>query len=85
MYLPFSTVQSVLFRFGLDHQLNFVLPPTGNQLNDPKHLDNLLEPFKIEWLDKQWSKIPWHRNFSRENKYDILNLHTVWNKTAIRY
>ena len=32
-----STVQSILFRFGLDNGLNFVLPSVGNHLNDPGH------------------------------------------------
>lgn len=79
-----STVQSVLFRFGLDHGLNFVLPSDGNHLNDPSHRIFLTETFKTEWLDQEKEKIPWHESFFKEKKYQIFNLHTVWNQTAAR-
>ena len=71
-----STVQSILFRFGLDNGLNFVLPSVGNHLNDPSHRIILTEPFKTEWLDEEKEKIPWHESFLKGKKYDILNLHT---------
>ena len=83
--LHFSTVQSVLFRFGLDNKLNFVLPSDGNHLNDPSHRFILTENFKTEWLDQEKEKIPWHETLYKEKKYDIFNLHTVWNQTATRY
>lgn len=79
-----STVQSVLFRFGLDNKLNFVLPSDGNHLNDPSHRFILTENFKTEWLDQEKEKIPWHETLYKEKKYDIFNLHTVWNQTATR-
>ena len=61
----------------------------GNHLSDPKlaNVSNILtkEPFKSEWLDEQSEQIPWHKTFQKEKKYDIFNLHTIWNKTAVRY
>ena len=73
-------MQSILFRFGLDHNLNFVLPSSGNEFYDPKHAAKRTEPFKIKWLNH----IPWHKKFYKEKKYDVFNLHTVWNKIAVR-
>jgi galactosylceramide sulfotransferase/galactose-3-O-sulfotransferase 2 len=32
-----SSVQNVLLRYGLLNRLDFVLPSTGNHLNDPNH------------------------------------------------
>ena len=61
----------------------------GNHLSDPKlaNVSDILtqEPFKSEWLDEQSEQIPWHETFKKEEKYDIFNLHTIWNKTAVRY
>merc|ERR1712223_1856904 len=80
-----STVQSILFRFGLDNMLNFVLPSDGNHLGPPgKNRFILTESFKNKWLDEEKEKIPWHVNFYKEKKYDIFNLHTVWNQTEAR-
>ena len=78
-----------MFRYGINHQLNFVLPTVsgGNHLNSPHGEASILTngPFKTEWLDEQSGEIPWHKTFKKENKYDIFNLHTIWNKTAVRY
>ena len=61
----------------------------GNHLSDPKlaNVSDILtqEPFKSEWLDEQSEQIPWHKSFQKDKKYDIFNLHTIWNKTAVRY
>ena len=61
----------------------------GNHLSDPKlaNVSDTLtqEPLKSEWLDEQSEQIPWHKNFQKEQNYDIFNLHTIWNKTAVRY
>ena len=61
----------------------------GNHLSDPKlaNISDILtqEPLKSEWLDEQSEQIPWHKTFQKEEKYDIFNLHTIWNKTAVRY
>ena len=75
-----------MFRFGIENGLNFVLPaPTsGNVLNDPKHPYSLIEPFKTKWLVDQKLFIPWHSEFYKQKKYDIFNLHTIWNKSAVR-
>ena len=80
----FSTVQSILFRFGFDNDLNFVLPPHGNHLVNQLHKKELTEPFETEWLDEVKRKIPWHQSYFKEQNYDIFNIHTVWNKSAVR-
>ena len=68
----------------MEKKLNFVLPSSGNHLNDPAHRFILTDPFKTEWLDAEKAKIPWHEKFSKNENYDIFDLHTVWNKTAVR-
>ena len=83
-FLHFSTVQNILFRFGFDNELNFVLPAHSNHLDNPKHRNQLTEPFETEWLDEDKRKIPWHERFFKEQKYDIFNIHTMWNKSAVR-
>jgi len=80
-----SSVQNILFRYGIDLKLNFVLPKSGNHLNDPAHPYVILEPFKIEWLDLQIEKLPWHSQLKAKHNYDIFNLHTQWNSSAVRY
>ena len=77
-------MQSILFRFGLDHNLNFVLPSSGNHLSHPGHRNELTEPFKRKWLDMEEANIPWHSEFYKDKRYDIFNLHTVWNKVEVR-
>ena len=79
-----SSVQNILFRYGIDLKLNFVLPKSGNHLNDPAHPYVILEPFKIEWLDLQIEKLPWHSQLKAKHNYDIFNLHTQWNSSAVR-
>lgn len=45
----------------------------------------MTEPFKVEWLHRQVSKIPWHADYMKKGmNYDIFNLHTIWNATAVR-
>ena len=80
----FSSVQNILFRYGIDLKLNFVLPKSGNHLNDPAHPYVILEPFKVEWLDSQIEKLPWHGQLKEKHNYDIFNLHTQWNSSAVR-
>ena len=83
-YLYFSTVQNILFHYGLDAKVNFVLPKSGNHLNDPAHPYLILEPFKLSWLDSQENKLPWHSQLKQKQAYDIFNLHTQWNASAVR-
>ena len=80
-----STLQNIIFRYGLDRQLNFVLPNSGNHLNDPRHPYIILEPFKIDWLDSQEDLLPWHSQLKQNQAYDIFNLHTQWNASAVRW
>jgi hypothetical protein len=77
-------VQNIIFRYGLDNGLNFVLPTSGNHLNDPSHPYIILDPFKIEWLDAAKEKLPWHSSLAETHSYDIFNLHTQWNHSAVR-
>ena len=75
----YSTVQNVLFQFGLNNNLNFVLPNSGNQFYKKDK-----GPFKVEWLDMEKEKLPWHNNLKRKQNYDIFNSHCQWNASAIR-
>ena len=74
----FSTVQSILFRFGLNASLNFVLPKFGNQFYKPE------SHFKLEKLDMDEDKLPWHNRLKQTQDYDIFNIHCQWNASAVR-
>lgn len=82
-----STVQNILFRYGLDNNLNFVLPLEGNHLNDPTHPYIILEPFKVEWLEQKEeedeNRLPWHKTLAKDQLYDMFQLHTQWNYGAV--
>ena len=80
-----SSVQNILLRYGLDNGLNFVLPSTGNHLNDPAHRYIITEPFKLEWLDEESNLLPWHKKLKESRQYDIFNLHTKWNYSAVKW
>ena len=53
-------------------------------MNDPRHPYIILEPFKIDWLDSQEDLLPWHSQLKQTQAYDIFNLHTQWNASAVR-
>ncbi|KAF0300935.1 Galactosylceramide sulfotransferase [Amphibalanus amphitrite] len=57
-----TTVQNILFRFGLRHNLTFVLPRQGNYLGRR-------EPFRAELV----RHLPWH-----PLGYNILAVHNRW-------
>lgn len=73
-----STIQNILLRYGLNHNLTFVLPSSGNYLtgNGPRS-----EPFQEQWLNS----LPWHRRFIFTHQYDIIALHTRWNFEQFRF
>ena len=79
-----STVKDVLFRYGLNKDLNFVLPCKGNHLTNPHDsYVSTTEPFKAEWLDEESELLPWHKKLKESRQYDIFNLHAKWNYVAV--
>ena len=64
-----STVQNILFRFGLKHNLTFVMPPSGNFIgksqNSTFHQDNIM-------------KLP-------VDEYNIFCYHTRYNEQSKLY
>jgi hypothetical protein len=63
-----STVQNILFRYGEEHNLKFVLPITGNYLGRSQHFNK-----------RMVQNSPWHRL-----GYDIFALHTMWNTAEVK-
>ncbi|XP_037092720.1 galactose-3-O-sulfotransferase 3-like [Pollicipes pollicipes] len=62
-----TTIQNILFRFGLRHNLTFVLPLTGNYLGRR-------EPFNAELV----RDLPWHAL-----GYNILAVHNRWDHAQV--
>lgn len=63
-----TSVQNLLFRFGLRHNLTFVLPLLGNYLGK-------VRTFRTEMV----SHLPWHRL-----GYNIHAVHNRWNHSAVQ-
>eukprot|EP00095_Tigriopus_kingsejongensis_P011141 maker-scaffold534_size144770-snap-gene-0.26 protein:Tk11141 transcript:maker-scaffold534_size144770-snap-gene-0.26-mRNA-1 annotation:"galactosylceramide sulfotransferase-like" len=70
-----STIQNILLRFGLNHNLNFALPMYGNHLIKPGSPLEITEPFQAQWL----KEAPWHSRLIAHERYDIMAIHTMWN------
>ena len=71
----FSTVQNILLRFGIHHELNFVFPPYGNLMREK---DPTI-PFRTQFLNH----IEWHKDFMKKKKYDIFAMHTKWSQGEV--
>ncbi|TRY68546.1 hypothetical protein TCAL_06217 [Tigriopus californicus] len=67
-----STIQNIILRYGLNHNLTFVLPSSGNYLVGP---GSRSDPFQAHWLQN----VPWHRKLTSTHQYDVIALHTRWN------
>jgi len=64
-----SSVQNILFRFGLKNHLTFALPSTGN------YLGRYVKYSKQMLASTIWDKVGL--------EYDIFALHTIWNKAEV--
>ena len=60
-----SSVQNILMRFGLNNQLDFVLPSAGN------YLGRYVPYSKVMVANTPWDRVGVN--------YDIFCLHTIWN------
>lgn len=64
-----STVQNILMRFGVNHNLNFVLPSRGNYLGRYTH-------FRRNMIgDTSWEQVGMD--------YNIFCLHTIWDYSEV--
>ena len=73
-----STVQNILFRYGMNSGWNFVLPSVGSHLGPPANQYQLTVPFKAAWLED----VPW-RAMVQDQGYNIFALHTKWSQTQV--
>ena len=64
-----SSVQNILFRFGLKNHLTFALPSAGN------YLGRYVKYSKAMLANTVWDKVGLD--------YDIFALHTIWNKAEV--
>lgn len=64
-----STVQNILMRFGITHNLDFVLPDVANYVGNPEPFSSKLIGFDLRTVD---------------NKYDIFAHHTRFNYGQVR-
>ena len=64
-----SSVQNILFRFGLKNQLTFALPSAGN------YLGRYVKYSKAMIANTVWDKVGLD--------YDMFALHTIWNKAEV--
>ena len=73
-----STVQNILFRFGLNSGWNFVLPDRGSHLGPPEHQYQLTVPYNSSW----YQEVPWAA-MARQQGYNIFALHTKWSQSQV--
>ncbi|XP_059086821.1 galactosylceramide sulfotransferase-like isoform X2 [Tigriopus californicus] len=73
-----STIQNIILRYGLNHNLTFVLPSSGNYLVGP---GSRSDPFQAHWLQN----VPWHRKLTSTHQYDVIALHTRWNYDQFKF
>lgn len=66
-----SSIQNIILRYGLYHNLTFVLPSRGNHLLGEWHL------FLRD--------VPWHQKLVSTNQYDVIALHTRWNYDRFKF
>ena len=64
-----SSLQNILMRFGLKHQLNFVLPGAGNYLGR-----------YVKYGRNMIANTPWEQVGM---EYQVFCLHTIWNYEAV--
>jgi len=64
-----SSVQNILFRFGLKNHLTFALPSAGN------YLGRYVKYSKAMLANTVWDKVGL--------EYDLFALHTIWNKAEV--
>ena len=64
-----SSVQNILFRFGLKNHLTFALPSAGN------YLGRYVKYSKAMLANTVWDKVGLD--------YDMFALHTIWNKAEV--
>ena len=73
-----STVQNILFRYGMNSGWNFVLPAHGSHLGPPRNQYKLTIPFNHAWIDD----VPW-KPMIQDQGYNIFALHTKWNQEEV--
>ena len=73
-----STVQNILFRFGLNSGWNFVLPDRGSHLGPPEHQYQLTVPYNSSW----YQEVSWAA-MAQQQGYNIFALHTKWSQDQV--
>ena len=73
-----STVQNILFRFGLNSGWNFVLPDRGSHLGPPEHQYQLTLPYNSSW----YQEVSWAA-MAQQQGYNIFALHTKWSQDQV--
>jgi len=73
-----STVQNLLFRWGLHSGWLFALYSEGSHLGPPWNQYSLNTPFRATWLDG----LPW-TSMAKEKGYNTVALHTMWDQQEV--
>jgi len=70
-----STVQNIIFRYGLEKGWNIAMYTGGTHLGPPKQQYHLTERFQSSWLDD----VPW-KPMTDQQGYNAFAFHTIWDR-----
>ncbi|XP_023344045.1 galactose-3-O-sulfotransferase 2 isoform X2 [Eurytemora carolleeae] len=74
-----STLQNIIFRYGLEQNWNFVMYPEGSHLGPPYNQYNLNRPFNSTWMNQ----VPWKPLVDAQG-YNAFSLHSMWSKKEVK-
>jgi len=74
-----STVQNIIFRYGLEKEWNIAMYTGGTHLGPPNSQYKLTERFQAAWL----SDMPW-KPMIDEQGYNAFAFHTIWDRGEVQ-